>query len=66
MKNGSGSTINELFNDQELVDRAIRTAAYLALLRHAQAGREVPEIQDGKVVWIPAVDVLARLKGRDK
>lgn len=66
MKNGSGRTINELFNDQELVNQAIRNAAYLALVRHAQAGRDVPEVQDGQVVWIPAVEVLARLNIGDK
>lgn len=65
MKNESGRTINELLNDREVVDQALRKAAYLAILRHAQAGRSIPEMQDGKVVWIPAVEALARLDPRD-
>ena len=53
--------ISELLADRELIDAAVRRAAYRAILQHAREGREVPTLEQGKVVWIPASEILARL-----
>jgi hypothetical protein len=54
-------SIAELFADDSLINAAIEQAARQAILKHAQAGQPVATWQDGKVVWIPAEEILARL-----
>jgi len=54
-------TIAELFADEALITAAIRRGVREAVLNHAQAGQAVPTWRDGKVVWIPAEEILAQL-----
>jgi hypothetical protein len=56
-------SIAELFADDAVMNAAVEQAAREAVLKHAQAGQAVPTWRDGKVVWIPAEEMLARLSG---
>jgi hypothetical protein len=47
--------------ESAVLDAAVKRAAYLAILKHARAGQMVADWQDGKVVWVPASEILARL-----
>jgi hypothetical protein len=48
------------------MNAAVEQAAREAVLKHAHAGKPVATWQDGKVVWIPAVEILARLSGGEQ
>jgi hypothetical protein len=64
VKEESRPTIAELFADDALITAAIQRGVREAVLKHAQAGQAVPTWQDGKVVWIPAEEILARLSDK--
>jgi hypothetical protein len=64
MKGQSRSRISELMADHELISEAICRAMREAVLKHARAGRPVPTWQEGKVVWIPPEEVLARFSNK--
>ncbi len=49
-----------LLDDESLIDAAIARAAREAVLQHARAGYPVATMRDGKVVWIPPEEILAR------
>jgi hypothetical protein len=49
-----------LLGDDRLIDAAIARAAREAVLQHARAGYPVATMRDGKVVWIPPEEILAR------
>ncbi len=51
----------ERLADPAILDDAVKRGAYLAILKHARAGQMVATWKDGKVVWVPASEVLARL-----
>jgi hypothetical protein len=53
---------SELMADHALITEAIARGVREAVLQHARAGRPVPIWQDGKVVWIPPDEILARLQ----
>ena len=44
--------IDQLFNDQEGMSRALGKAVRQALLQHKRAGNPIATWRDGKVVWI--------------
>jgi hypothetical protein len=52
--------ISEIMNDPEKVRQIIQSAINDALLKHKQAGNAVCELQNGKVVWIKAQDIMIR------
>jgi hypothetical protein len=54
-------SIAELLADNSIITAAIGRGVREALLEHARAGRAVPSWQEGKVVWIPPEEILARL-----
>jgi hypothetical protein len=54
-------SISELLADHALINTAIGRAVREALLTHARAGRPVATWENGRVVWIPADEILARL-----
>jgi hypothetical protein len=60
MKEQSRSPISELLADRALIMGAICRAVRQAVLDHARAGRPVATWRDGKVVWIPPEEILAR------
>jgi hypothetical protein len=56
-------SIADFMADHALITAAVQRAVREALLQHARAGQSVATCQDGKVVWIPAEELLARLSG---
>jgi hypothetical protein len=54
-------SISELMADHSLITEAICRGVREAVLQHARAGRPVSTWQNGKVVWLPADEVLSRL-----
>src|ERR1700679_2951919 len=58
METGS-SSLSEKAVDPYLMLAAFRRAVRAAVLEHARAGRSVPTMRDGKVVWIPPEEILA-------
>jgi hypothetical protein len=53
-------TVPRLLCDDFLIDAAIERAAREAVLQHARAGHSVATLRDGKVVWVPPEEILAR------
>ena len=49
--------ISDRFNDDELMDQALRDAVNDALLDHKRAGNPICVWRDGKVVWIQPQDI---------
>jgi hypothetical protein len=56
----SPSQLAEKLKDTAAITAAIQRAVREALLAHARAGFPVAGWQDGKVVWIPHEEILAR------
>jgi hypothetical protein len=56
-----GRSISELLADHALITEAINRAVREAVLTHARAGRPVATWENGRVVWIPPDQILARL-----
>lgn len=52
-------SISELLADRDLITAALSRAFREAVLKSARAGHPVSTSQDGKVVWIPAAEILA-------
>lgn len=57
----SRRTIAALMADHALITEAVTRAVREAVFSHARAGHPVATSQDGKVVWVPASEVLSRL-----
>lgn len=47
-----------LLENLEIVDDALRRAVRHALLMHKRAGNPIVTWRDGKVVWIPAEEIV--------
>jgi hypothetical protein len=60
MSEQSGKSIHELFADRDLITAAINRGVREALLKHARDGQTVATWRDGKVVWVPAEELLAQ------
>jgi hypothetical protein len=60
MSEPTPKTVQEILADHAAVTAAITRAVRFAVLQHAQAGHAVPEVRDGKVVWVPPNEILAR------
>jgi hypothetical protein len=54
-------SIRALLADHALITAAITRGVRRAVLEHARAGRLIAVWEDGKVVWIPPQEMLARL-----
>ena len=59
MSEPAAKSIPELFADRDLITAAIARGVREALARHARDGRPVATWRDGKVVWVPAEELLA-------
>ena len=57
--NNHHDSIAEKLDNPRLLEAAVRRAVRAAVLEHARAGRAVPEMRDGKVVWISPEEILA-------
>jgi len=54
-------TITELFIERTPIDDALREASYEMALQHKRAGLPIVIARDGKVLHVPADEVLAEL-----
>lgn len=50
--------ITKILNDPEKVTKIIQSGIRNALLKHKQAGNQVCEWRNNKVVWIPAEKII--------
>ncbi|MCG3132001.1 MAG: hypothetical protein FLDDKLPJ_02811 [Phycisphaerae bacterium] len=50
--------IRAVFDDDSIIDQAMRDAVRDALLDHKRTGDPIVVWQDGKVVWIPADQIV--------
>ncbi|MFO2569244.1 hypothetical protein SCJ59_14630 [Legionella pneumophila serogroup 2] len=50
--------ITKILNDPEKVTKIIQSGINNALLKHKQAGNQVCEWRDNKVVWIPPEKII--------
>jgi len=50
--------LGALLEDDELIERALAEAVRQALLDHKRTGDPVAEWRDGRVVWIPADEIV--------
>ena len=50
--------ITKILNDPEKVTQIIQSGIQDALLKHKQAGNDVCEWRNNKVVWIPAEKIV--------
>jgi hypothetical protein len=61
MKEQPRNSITEILADDTQINEAIGRAIREAVLKHAREGRPVATWQNGKVVWIPADEILSCL-----
>ncbi len=50
--------ITKILNDSEKVTKIIQSGINDALLKHKQAGNQICEWRDNKVVWIPPEKIV--------
>jgi hypothetical protein len=50
--------ITKILNDPEKVTKIIQSGINDALLKHKQAGNQVCEWRDNKVIWIPPEKIV--------
>jgi hypothetical protein len=53
--------IGDRFDDDALIDAALKRAAREAVLQHARAGNPVATLREEKVVWLQPAEVFALL-----
>lgn len=56
-------SISELFDDDELIEAALREGTRAALREHKLAGNPIAVWRDGQVVWIPADEIDVEMNG---
>lgn len=57
MKKESEKSIDEIFKEGSLIDKALRKAVQEALARHKQAGNPIVVWRDGKIVWLKPEEI---------
>ncbi len=50
-------SISEMFENKEIITRALARGVHEALLRHKQAGNPVAVWRDGKTVWLKPEEI---------
>ena len=58
MKKKSEKSIDEIFKEGSLIDKALKKAVQEALVRHKQAGNPIVVWRDGKIVWLKPEEIL--------
>lgn len=51
-------SIDEVLADRQLVQRTLRRGVRAAVLEHKRAGNPIATWRDGRVVWIPADEIV--------
>lgn len=57
MKKKSEKTIDEIFKEGSLIDKALKKAVQEALVRHKQAGNPIVVWRDGKIIWLKPEEI---------
>ena len=57
-KNVLDDNISKILNNPAKVTKIIQNGINSALLKHKQAGNQVCEWRDNKVVWIPSEQII--------
>ncbi len=57
MKRRRNKTIDAIFKEGTLIDKALRQGVHEALLKHKQAGNPVVVWRDGKMVWLKPEEI---------
>lgn len=57
-KNLLDDNITKILNDSDKVTKIIQSGIQDALLKHKQAGNQICEWRNNKVVWIPAEKIV--------
>lgn len=52
MKKKSEKSIDEIFRDGSLIDKALKKAVQESLALHKQTGNPIVVWRDGKIVWL--------------
>jgi hypothetical protein len=58
--------LHELQSDHALIEAALQRAVREAISKHAKDGDPIAVWRDGKVVWVPASELIARQNGCTK
>jgi hypothetical protein len=58
MEEKTEKNIDEIFRDGTLIDKALKQGVRDALIRHKRAGNPIVAWRDGKIVWIPADEII--------
>lgn len=61
MKKKSEKSIDEIFKEGSLIDKALRKAVQEALARHKQAGNPIVVWRDGKIVWLKPEEIPVQI-----
>ncbi len=54
-------TISEMFDAEQIIDDAVTAASFEMVVQHKRSGQPIVVWRDGKVVHVPAEEVLAEL-----
>lgn len=57
MEDNDRKSIDEIFAEGTLIDRALQQGVQDALLRHKQLGNPIVVWRDGKIVWLKPEEI---------
>ena len=57
MENKETKSIDEIFADGSLIDKALQQGVQEALIRHKKLGNPIVVWRDGKIVWIKPEEI---------
>jgi hypothetical protein len=60
MNDHRSKPLSEMLVDYQLMESAIQRGVREAVITHAKLGQSVCTLRDGKVVWIPPEEILAK------
>lgn len=58
MKDIQEKSINEIFAEGTLIDKALKQAVREAILQHKRAGNPIVVWRDGKIVWLKPEEIV--------
>jgi hypothetical protein len=58
MNPGERKELSSIMLDTDLVEQALNRAVVQAMIRHKRLGNPIVVWRDGKVVWIPAEEIV--------
>jgi hypothetical protein len=58
MNSGERKDVRSIMLESDLVEQALHKAVVQAMIRHKRLGNPIVVWRDGKVVWIPAEEIM--------